>query len=443
MRTRLVFWGTKKETSEKVLLAIKLNELENTVDVYAIPEVALTEDLANSLHKEWRDGTDVTFPDKTDIIVNPLSITSPILPDIYQIDREDILKRAQTEWQFIVLSAKLSQAYEEELAEIKDRVDSKQTFEDGIWNELKDFWSKVQDQVREKNLFREHASNIREKTNHLFTQLKQLRKALDREFKELSEKNKAQILEKLDSLEQKVSEGFSLQPVFEELKTIQRGFKTTKFTKEHRSAVWNRLDNLFKQVKEKKFGAGANTGKGRETSPLERIERRYNGLINAIEKMKKSIERDQKELVFQRHRVERAEGSLEAQIRAAKIQMVEARIASKEEKLADMESTKATLEGKLERLRKKDEERKEKEKVEAAKRKIKEQIASQIKTAEEARSGDDRIMKAAQLIKEAKPAVAEASSISAYTQIAADMHAVATAVEHLFNGDASKPAEEE
>ncbi|MBI5916581.1 MAG: SUMF1/EgtB/PvdO family nonheme iron enzyme [Bacteroidetes bacterium] len=79
----------------------------------------------------------------------------------------------------------------------------------------------------------------------------------------------------------------------------------------------------------------------------QHIKRRYDGLISAIEKMEQSIGRDKNDLDFQRHKIDTTDGQLEAQIRQAKIVMIEERLSSKEEKLAEMNVTKEGLEKRL------------------------------------------------------------------------------------------------
>ena len=148
----------------------------------------------------------------------------------------------------------------------------------------------------------------------------------------------------------KIVNGLNLSSIFDDLKKMQRNFRDTKLTREHRSKVWDRLDAAFKQVKEKKFGPDANA----ESSPMERLKRRYNGLIVAIEKMQKSIKRDHDDLNFQGRKIADTDGQLEAQIRQAKIKMIEERIRSKEEKLSEMNKTKIELENRIEAQKGKD-----------------------------------------------------------------------------------------
>src|SRR5690625_1102928 len=89
----------------------------------------------------------------------------------------------------------------------------------------------------------------------------------------------------LDGVENRISERKSHRHLLNELKKIQREFKKTKFTRKDQSAVWDKLDGLFKEIKSKKYGK---TASGND--PLIRILRRIDGLTAAIDRMERSFE---------------------------------------------------------------------------------------------------------------------------------------------------------
>ena len=393
MKTKLVLWGTNAQ-DEKVLIALRLRAKDNKVDIYTFPEEVATEEFGKLMLNEWRNDQEVAFPENHTQLERELSITDGLLPDDLKVTRGDVIQRAQTEWHFVVLSSKLNQMYQSELAELKEKVDQLKSFDSQTWESLKGFWSKVQGQVRERNLFRDHANSLRDNTNALFTRLKELRASLDDEFQQKSKTHFDSFMESLKEVEDKIVQGLNLSSIFDDLKKMQRRFRDTKLTRDHRSKIWERLDSAFKKVKEKKFGPDANA----DSSPMERLKRRYNGLIVAIEKMEKSIKRDHDDLKFQDRKIADSDGQLEAQIRQAKIKMIEERIRSKEEKLAEMNKTKEELESRMETQKTKDAQRAEQEKLAAAKLAAKQKIAEEIKEAEKNRVGDEKIEKAAEAI---------------------------------------------
>lgn len=356
MKTRIVIWGTN-EKDEKILVALELIEQEDLVKIYSFPENIVTENFYQDMMNQWREKKEVAFPEGFSEIERPLSISESLLPDEIKVTRTDVITRAQTEWHFVVLSTKLSKAYHSELEDLKEKIENLKTYDGQMWNSLKTLWSKVQARAQDHTLFKGHFHNLRNTTNELFSKLKELRKKMDDEFTTQSKKSLDEFMQAVDEIGEKAKKGMRLQPLFDELKGLQRKFHDTKFTREHRAKVWDKIDGMFKQVKEMRFGSEANSSQ----SQTERIQKRLNGLVNALNKMQNSIQRDKEELAFQNKRIESTDGQLEAQIREAKIRMINERVESKEIKLKDMLKTKDQLEKRIEAAKKKEEEDKKRD----------------------------------------------------------------------------------
>lgn len=371
MRRKLVIWGSDAN-DKKILVALELLEKENVVNIYTFNENIATEQFYKEMSEKWKDDIDVEFPEGFTKIVQKLSVSDSILPEDIKVDRTDLITRAQTEWHFVVLSSKLYHLYKSELEEFKEKVDTLTAFDNNVWSDLKSFWNKVQEQVNERNLFREHGASLREKTNSLFEGLKSLRKDLELELEKKSKDIAEKISEEINEIEEKIEKGLGLSPLFEELKNIQTRLKDYKFTKEDRLEVWKKVDEAFKKLKEKR---GVTQQAPNNQS---RILARYNGLLPAIAKMQKSIDLDKKDLDYQNKRVGDTDGQLESLLRVAKINMIEERMRSKQEKLEDMLKTKSELESKIEKETRKMQKVAIQEKVEEAKEIVKQKIADQI-----------------------------------------------------------------
>ena len=373
MKNRIVLWGTD-ENDKKVLLGIELLAAENKVKILSFNEEIATEVFYNQLMNQWRTKGDLPLPEGHKEEIRELSVTDDLLPETLRVERTDVINRAKTEWHFAVLSSKMYEMYKGEVDGIKSKVEQLTEYDKNIWEEMKTFWSKVQTQVREKNLYREHANVLRESTDLVFDALKKLRKALDVEFEKISKEGVNTFFSKLDDIEGRIDKGLGLQPIFNELKKVQNEFRDSKFTKGDRNKVWNRLDKAFKTVKEKRFGSSAEN-----QSAASRLERRYNGLLSAIGKMEKSIGRDRNDKSFEDRRINQSDGQLETQIRQAKVKMIEERIKSKDVKLQDMLKTKAELEKKMEDEKKREAKRAEKKEIKAKQEEMKEKVQQEIK----------------------------------------------------------------
>jgi chromosome segregation ATPase len=366
MKTKIVLWGTNAQ-DERVLIALQLRAAENKVLVYTFPEAIATPDFSNKMMNEWRntDNDDINVEGGT-LLERDLSITESILPDDLKVERGDLIQRAQTEWHFVVLSTKLHENYKSELADLQDKVGQLVHFSGEVFDSLKGFWGKVQDQVRDRNLFREHADVLRDTTNVLFEELKQKKRAINTEFEENSKELHKKFVEVLDEIEKKIENGLQRFPeIFEDLKKTQSEFRSQKMKRDHSDEIWNRIDVLFKAVKEKKYGKSNNDSQDGTVS--ERLGRRFDGLAGAVEKMQESVKRDKEELTFQQKRVDSSHGQLEAQLRQAKINMLLERIKSKEEKLNEMMTTKGTVEDKLTKVKERDEKVQKEDKKESPK----------------------------------------------------------------------------
>ncbi len=379
MKNKIAVWGTNAE-NEKILIALELQAEANRVMLYTFPEAIVTEEFVNSMMQDWRNGKEVAFPEGHTTLERELSVTENLLPDDLKLERGDLIQRAQTEWHFAVLSAKLHAAYQQELAEFKEKVQALTTYDNKLWDSLRGFWDKVQNQSRERNLFREHADHLRDNINALFDELKKMRAQVQNELNSASAGVYEEFNKSLDDIEARIAAGGSkLNSVFDELKQMQRRYRDARMSNEHRNKLWDRLDGAFKKAKERKFGPAANEG-----SVAERHDRRLGGLLDAMRRMEDSVRRDEEDLNFQRKKVNASEGQLESQIRLAKIKMIEERLHSKREKLAEMSQTKADVERQANSAKAKEAKRAEKEverqQFAAAKEAAKSEIAAGIRS---------------------------------------------------------------
>lgn len=345
MKTKLVLWGTDAN-NEKVLIAMELRPDANKVDIFTFPQATATEEFTTKMMEEWRNGTEVAFPEGYRHIERELTVADSILPDDLKVDKGDLIQRAQTEWHFLVLSTKLNQVYRTELDELKEKVSKLTQYDGDMWDTLKGFWEKVQNQVQERNLFREHADLLRDGINDLFGKLKDMRTALNSEFESKSVEAHSKFMATLDAIEERIKANPKSASIFEDLKQMQADYRNATMTRDHRNSVWERLDGAFKMAKGERAGQSAGST-GEFTSASARIQNRLDGLNAAIAKMETSTNRDKEELDFQQKKIATTDGQLEAQIRQAKLRMIKERYESKKAKLDEMIATRVEVEKSL------------------------------------------------------------------------------------------------
>ncbi|HOY15133.1 MAG TPA: hypothetical protein PLY70_18430 [Saprospiraceae bacterium] len=406
MKTKIVLWGENAE-NEKILLAIELLEKDNKILIHVFPQEVATEEFYQTMLDKWRENHEVVFPANHKTIERPLSVSDSLLPDDIKTERTDVISRAQAEWHFVVLSTKLYETYKGEIDELKEKIDSLSEYSENAWGDLVEFWKKVSTQIQEHTIFKEHSTILKERTNNLFDKMKSLKKEVQRQFESQSAVLAEQITSELAEIEDKISKGLGVRPLFEELKMLQKKYYEASMTRGDKNKVWAKIDAAFKALKE-------NKGEQRTSEPRKggggesgRIQSRYDGLLGAIKKMEISVKKDQQEIDFQNKRISQSEGQLEMQIRQAKMKMVEERIKSKKEKLEDMYNTKVMLDSKLESINKR-------AKKDEAKEQVKSKIAEDIKSAEENRSDlSEKLEHAASEINESKSLGEKAGGILA------------------------------
>ena len=229
MRNKLVLWG-KNAQDERVLITLELQAEDNKITLREYEEESVPDPVYRAIMDQWRLDQEVALPDPKRELERELRVAENLLPEDLTADRADLLLRAQTEWHFTVLSEKLRKAYQAELEEIKDRIERSEAFQSEQWDSLRDFWRKVQDQIRDRTILREHTDEIKKQTNALFATLKERRSALDQEFKERSKENLEWFHNTLAEIEERIEKNMPFNNIFKDLRDLQRKFHNEKFT---------------------------------------------------------------------------------------------------------------------------------------------------------------------------------------------------------------------
>lgn len=339
MKNKLVLWvnsGTE-EAPTRVLLAYQLRPTENKYDLWRFTEEVAGDELSAKLLNEWRNGENVDLSAAYQHEQHELTAAGSLLPSDCKMERDELLQRAKTEWMFTVLSHKLYSSYQQEVQDFRDKLSKAGSYSKEIFEDLKNFWVRVQDQVRDRSIFRSQADSLKTDINEMFDQLKALRNAEERAFETEAKAGYERLNSVLTSIETRLQEGRGdLFRIFNDLKGLQSEYHNTKLPRNFRNEIWDRIDSAFKKAKSIRFGenpAGAAAG-------AERGDKRLLGLKDAMDKLQESVTRDEKDLEMMQSRIASGKASqLEVQLREAKLALVKERIRSKQEKIADMVKT--------------------------------------------------------------------------------------------------------
>jgi ABC-type transporter Mla subunit MlaD len=390
MKNRIVTWGTNA-AEEKLLIALELKTEDNKIMLYTFPQSIATEGFVNLLMTDWREGNNIEFPEGHTAIERQLSVTESLLPeDIKVSERGDIVQRAQTEWHFQVLSTKLHEAYQQELEEFREKIQQMTSYDNKIFVGLRAFWDKVQQQSQDRTLFREHVNKLRDNINVLFEELKKTRNQVNKEFSSASAATAQEFNKSLDEIDELIAAGgVRLSAAFENLKKLQQQYRNARMTNEHRNKIWARIDGAFKKAKDRRYGINVDN-----VAASERNDKRMTGLAEALKRIEDGVARDEEELEFQRKKVNKTDGQLEAQIRLAKIKLIEERLVGKKIKIEDLKQSMASIERQAEASKAKDARRAEKaaeqQRIQEVKEAVKSEIAQEIRMKSGAKPEDKK-----------------------------------------------------
>ena len=351
--TKLVFKGQAQSLPEgqtepqTALLTLELVPENNEVHVRLLQDDLATDENLQVLQEAWPKGELPSFLAEVPAKVYQLSATEPMFPAFEDLSFEGFEEERQRhEWLLLVLSEKLFQTYRSELDELQDRIEAMDTYDRNIWDELRAFQNKVQEQHKSRNLSNEKNEQLRGQINPLFTRLKELRAEEDSRLQAASSELLDKLNEELGRIETVLyGPNPYLNSVFNDLREVQKSYRAQSLPRSSRNEIWDRIDKAFKFLKEKRAQNQQNAGQADQ-----RLGKRIEGLKEAIARMVQSIERDERDLSFQSRRADSSTANqLEAQLAEVRIKLVKDRVESKNEKLADMRKTLQELEQRLKR----------------------------------------------------------------------------------------------
>ena len=351
MRDRFVTWGTLEESRR--LFTFELDADEAQIIRRVVPATASTEELLQTIMNAWNNRTTMPFPEGTSSERIPLQASGTIVPDGADVDDKVRVASAEREWPSDIVSAQLRRQFRAEFEELHDVVGNLTAFDDGIFERLKGVWNKVQSELTNKVLRYEHTHDLRKLSDELFVKMKELRRGKEKAVRSKSKELKKDFREILAGAQKRLEKKENLRGLFNDLKKIQDAVSKGSLSRDDRNGLRKSIDELFKATKSEINATGEDAGV--LTEQRVRLEKRLNGLIGAIKRMKHSVHKDNQDIHYENRRIQQAGNQLAEQLGAAKMTMLRERAESKQVKLDDMLATETDLQKRLDKVKKREE----------------------------------------------------------------------------------------
>jgi|GEM_PF-1569900 len=339
MKKQIVLWG-KSEDEKDILITLRLRVADKKIDLWAFNKEDLDEEFVEQMFQDWQEIDTSKFPENHFYLEREVS-SSELLPENFKTTQTDLVIRAEKEWYFQVLAYQMYEQLKADIAAFGQQVVGLSDFSQDVWDEAKAYSEKIKQHAIERTLLRSQVTELRKTLDTSFTKLKSLLSTGSVEFEKEAQENFEAVKAKLNEFKQKLEGNPNMKELFEQLKAYQTKVKDVKLKTAQRKDVWKLMNDTFNLLKAKRKHSAAN-----------RIESRMAGLKKAIDRMSGSIKRDEKDLAFQKKRMENTGSKLEVQLREAKVQMLKTTIDSKSVKLDDMNKTYEGLEKDLADLKK-------------------------------------------------------------------------------------------
>jgi hypothetical protein len=317
------------QKDEPILVALELNVNSMNIEVRYFSTSTMKEDEIEDFTKKFTSGEELSFPEAT-TIENRSFTEESLLPDNIKIEgKSGAIRQLQNEWSYLLLNAKLFEQFNAQLEDIKIKAAELKGFSSELFEEAKEFWEKVLEYKKEREISQEKLAYFKEEINGVFDHLKKLKESLLKEKDAASEKIRTEFTEIFTSIDTRLEEhGVRFNTIMEELKALQTRLRGEDIKRDIKNILFDDIQARYDKIKVKREEVlgGVNNS-------------RIDGLTQALERMQKTLNMDVRDLDFNTKKLDSVDSKLELQLREAKIKVLKDRIASKEEKIADIQKT--------------------------------------------------------------------------------------------------------
>ena len=320
--------GGLNQKDEAIFVTLELNVNSMNIEVKHFTTSGMKDEEIDLILKKFVSGEEVEFPANT-IIENRSFTEESLLPNNIKLEgKSGAIRQLQNEWSYLLLNAKLFEQFNAQLEDIKIKAAELKHFRSDIFEEAKEFWEKVLDYKKEREISQEKLAYFKEEINCVFDHLKKLKESLLREKDASSEKIRQEFSELLTSIDARLEEqGVHFKSILEELKAMQSKLRGEDIKRDIKNILFDDIQSRYDLIKLRRneVMGGVNNS-------------RIDGLNLAIARMQ-TLDMDKKDLDYNTKKLDHVNNKLELQLREAKIKVLKDRIASKEEKLADIQKT--------------------------------------------------------------------------------------------------------
>lgn len=327
MQQRIVTWG-EIGTDLKALITIELDEANANIIINAFPKEKVSKGLQDAIFNEWKNGGNFQFPETTYQWTVDAQQDN-ILPNNVRVDRPILITEAQSLWSRKLMSAKLNQLLNEEVALLNQQLEGLKEFEQSLWDKAKTQWDKIADYQKKAEISWEQTTILKDKINLIFDSLKALKRINHEGDEEKTLQISKAFNKVIDELEDKLIYPDEWNNIFNELKKIQTNLKESPIKWSAKRKLQNKINDIYAALK-----------KYRSTEFINKSKARIKQLNQILSGFKENIERDKENYKMQVEKMQHyTRGKLtEAELQERFSHLFD-RIKSKEEKIKNISKT--------------------------------------------------------------------------------------------------------
>lgn len=325
MRKRFLLEGEQNE--QPIFIAVEFKDEKVSVFLYVFSK----EEVQLKTLQDWvKSGNKLPKP------LQSLERTiqdENLLPEDIKVVQVGKVRDIEIAWSDNLMQTRMLQGFDGELLLLKDKLSSLDDYSQELFDECGDFWNRVLTFKQENNgIDNKIIDNYKFELDILFEALKSLRKDFKKEQNAKALEAKADLLLKLELIENKLNDKPNYKSLIERLKEVRAGLIKSGLRQNHYTEIDDKINALFDKM-----------GNAKATVNAGKFDKRITDLEAIVTKMKKSLDWDKRELSKEENNKKYAEQVFQIQLIDAKIELINVKVKEKEDKIKDINSTLATL----------------------------------------------------------------------------------------------------